>query len=124
MSSFNYSKIVKNGLEAANEKERARQIEENERLAKSRELELELEKIYNCDESILPIYNNKYNRRNTITWLCKKNDKNMYNYDYCVIMFEKLITDINNNNFKIRIPQHVMFAKFLSLMFLLSYNGI
>lgn len=122
--SFSYCNIVKTGVEAAYEKERAREAEEAERAAKEREIKLELEKIYDCDEAILPVYDNKYNRSNTIKWLCEKQDNNMYNYDYCVIMFEKMLTDINNNNYRVRIPQHVMFAKFLSLMFLLSYNGI
>lgn len=116
-----YSSILKTSFDfLENEKIELEKI----RLEKEKELLQNIDKVYISDINILPIYNNVYNRKNTIKWLCKKFDINLYNYDYCVILFDLMMKHINNKNYFIRVPEHILFTKFLSIMFLLSYNSI
>jgi hypothetical protein len=61
-----------------------------------------------------------YTRWNTVKWLCYRIDENFYNYDYCYKLFEMLMKWVRINGLEIRIPEHVLFAKFISFMYLVS----
>jgi hypothetical protein len=65
-------------------------------------------------------YQSRYTRRNVYLWLFTKIDNNFFNYDYCVILFEMLIKWVQYNKYSICIDENVLFAKFISLLYLLS----
>jgi hypothetical protein len=115
-----YSSIIKTSVDVFEKKK----FEDERKNILEEDLQKKLEKSYNYNYNFLPIYNQIYNRKNTIKWLCQKNNSDLFNYDYCVILFDLLMAHINKHNYSIRIPEHILFAKFLSLIFLLSYNRV
>ena len=80
----------------------------------------EEEPIRNVDKAILYCYPNMYTKKSTIKWLGIKIDTNHYHYDYCVKLFELLMKWVRINGFFIKTNEHVLLAKFCSMMYFLS----
>ena len=80
----------------------------------------EEEPIRNVDKAILYCYPNIYTKKSTIKWLGIKIDTNHYHYDYCVKLFELLMKWVRINGFFIKTNEHVLLAKFCSMMYFLS----
>ena len=72
------------------------------------------------DKAILYCYPNMYTKKSTIKWLGIKIDTNHYHYDYCVKLFELLMKCVRINGFFIKTNEHVLLAKFCSMMYFLS----
>ena len=88
---------------------------------KRKELRRRLREVKTIDRMILPKYNNNmYSRWNTVKWLTTPIDDDYYNYDYCYRLFQMFMKWINVNNLTIKLPEHILFAKFISLMYLMS----
>ena len=83
-------------------------------------LEEEEEPIRNVDKAILYCYPNIYTKKSTIKWLGIKIDTNFYHYNYCVKLFELLMKWVRINGFFIKTNEHVLLAKFCSMMYFLS----
>ena len=80
----------------------------------------EEEPIRNVDKAILYCYPNIYTKKSTIKWLGIKIDTNFYHYNYCVKLFELLMKWVRINGFCIKTNEHVLLAKFCSMMYFLS----
>jgi hypothetical protein len=143
---FSYSSIVSNTLEhkinkllleqehLEKQKQQEEEKEQNEQNEQVQYLELEkvnsLRNIYNelpnlksIDRSFIKVpkfYNNLYSRWNTVKWLSIPIDDNYYNYDYCMKLFGMFKKWIRINNLTVKIPEYILFSKFLSLIYLLS----
>ena len=83
-------------------------------------LEIIEEPIRNVDKAILYCYPNIYTKKSTIKWLGIKIDTNFYHYNYCVKLFELLMKWVRINGFFIKTNEHVLLAKFCSMMYFLS----
>ena len=81
---------------------------------------IEEEPIRNIDKAILYCYPNIYTKKSTIKWLAVKIDTNFYHYNYCVKLFELLMKWVRINGFFIKTNEHVLLAKFCSMMYFLS----
>ncbi len=81
---------------------------------------IEEEPIRNVDKAILYCYPNIYTKKSTIKWLGIKIDTNFYHYNYCVKLFELLMKWVKINGFFIKTNEHVLLAKFCSMMYFLS----
>ena len=92
----------------------------NENLTPESALEIIEEPIRNVDKAILYCYPNIYTKKNTIKWLGIKIDTNFYHYNYCVKLFELLMKWVRINGFFIKTNEHVLLAKFCSMMYFLS----
>lgn len=95
-------------------------IKNNENLTPENALEIEEEPIKNVDKAILYCYPNIYTKKSTIKWLGIKIDTNIYHYNYCVKLFELLMKWVRINGFHIKTNEHVLLAKFCSMMYFLS----
>lgn len=85
------------------------------------EPDLEVNSVFSVNKVIIPrCHNNMYSRWNTVKWLCYQIDDNLYNYDYCKTLFKIFMKWIRVNHLEIKIPEYILFAKFISLMYLLS----
>ena len=81
---------------------------------------VEEEPIRSVDKAILYCYPNIYTKKSTIKWLAIKIDTNFYHYNYCVKLFELLMKWVRINGFFIKTSEHVLLAKFCSMMYFLS----
>lgn len=133
---FSYSSITKTNKSVNNEiidnisnDKLNGNTENTEVTMNEKEYEIEEEPIIrNTDKVILYYYPNIYTKKKTIEWLGIKIDTNFYHYDYCLKLFELLMKWVRINGFYIRPNEHVLLAKFCSLMYFLSnkrgYNEI
>ena len=77
-------------------------------------------KVYNFEEDLIRVIKNLPERKDIVDWLLIMPDTNKYHFDYCENMFKILKGWMEKKNFTSNVSDDVLFAKFISILFLTS----
>lgn len=77
-------------------------------------------KVYNFEQDMLRVIKNLPNRKDIVDWLLLMPDTNKYHFDYCENMFKILKGWMEKKNFTSNVSDDVLFAKFISILYLTS----